>query len=112
MAGHPNRIGPYEITGKLGEGGMGVVYSAHDTRLGRAVALKMVRESDDDDLRKRLLREARAAARVEHPHICRMYDIGEDAGHPFLVMESSKVNRSRAVSLAAPYPWLRQWRLL
>jgi serine/threonine-protein kinase len=47
----------------------------------------MVRESDDDDLRKRLLREARAAARVEHPHICRMYDIGEDAGHPFLVME-------------------------
>jgi eukaryotic-like serine/threonine-protein kinase len=82
------RIGPYEITGKLGEGGMGVVYSAFDTRLDRAVALKMIRASaDDDDLRKRLLREARAAARVEHPHICRMYDIGEDEGIPFLVME-------------------------
>ena len=88
MADHQKRIGPYEITGKLGEGGMGVVYSAFDTRLSRPVALKMIRESaDEDGLRKRMLREARAGARVDHPNICRMYDIGEDAGRPFLVME-------------------------
>src|ERR1700730_9895663 len=88
MFSHPERIGPYQITGKLGEGGMGVVYHAQDTRLNRAVALKMIRDSgDDENLRKRFLREAQSAARVSHPSICRLYDIGEEDGHPFLVME-------------------------
>src|SRR5258708_8216904 len=84
----PERIGPYEISGKLGEGGMGIVYSAIDTRLGRAVALKMILDSgNDEDSRKRFLREAQAAARVTHPNICRLYDIGEVDGRPFLVLE-------------------------
>ena len=85
---HPETIGPYHITGKLGEGGMGVVYNAHDSRLDRAVALKMILASGDDESgRKRFLREAQAAARVNHPNICRLYDIGEEGGRPFLVME-------------------------
>lgn len=88
MSGLPEQIGPYAITGKLGEGGMGIVYSANDTRLNRPVALKMILDSgDDEDSRKRFLREAQAAARVTHPNICRIYDIGEVDGRPFLVME-------------------------
>jgi len=67
---------------------MGVVYSANDTRLNRPVALKMILDSgNDEDSRKRFLREAQAAARVTHPNICRLYDIGEVDGRPFLVME-------------------------
>ncbi|HEX4595905.1 MAG TPA: protein kinase [Bryobacteraceae bacterium] len=88
MSSHPERIGPYQITAKLGEGGMGIVYHAQDTRLNRAVALKMIRDQGaDEDLRKRFLREAQSAARVSHPSICRLYDIGEEDGRPFLVME-------------------------
>ncbi len=85
MSALPERIGPYTITGKLGEGGMGIVYSANDTRLNRPVALKMILDSgDDEDGRKRFVREAQAAARVTHPNICRIYDIGEVDGRPFL----------------------------
>src|ERR1700730_17697640 len=88
MFSHPERIGPYQITGKLGEGGMGIVYHAQDTRLNRAVALKMIRDQGaDENLRQRFLREAQSAARVSHPCICGLYDIGEEEGRPFLVME-------------------------
>ena len=88
MSPLPECIGPYTISGKLGEGGMGIVYSANDTRLNRTVALKMILDSgDDEDSRKRFLREAQAAAQVTHPNICRLYDIGESGGRPFLVME-------------------------
>ena len=88
MSDHPQRIGPYEILKKLGEGGMGVVYHAQDTRLNRPVALKLIRDaSTDENLRKRFLREAQSAACVNHPGICRLYDIGEAEGRPFLVME-------------------------
>lgn len=88
MPALPEWIGPYAITGKLGEGGMGIVYSASDTRLNRPVALKMILDPGaDDDSRKRFLREAQVAARVTHPNICRLYDIGDVDGRPFLVME-------------------------
>ena len=67
---------------------MGVVYSAHDSRLDRPVAVKMILDSgDDESSRKRFQREAQSAARVSHPNICRIYDIGEEDGRPFLVME-------------------------
>jgi serine/threonine protein kinase/tetratricopeptide (TPR) repeat protein len=67
---------------------MGVVYSANDIRLNRPVALKMILDpGTDEDSRKRFLREAQAAARVTHPNICRLYDVGEVDGRPFLVME-------------------------
>jgi len=84
----PDQIGPYKILAKLGEGGMGVVYKADDPRLNRTVALKVIRESSDAEaLKKRFLREARAAASIDHPNICRVYDIGEADGQPYLVME-------------------------
>jgi len=67
---------------------MGIVYSANDSRLNRPVAVKMILDSgNDEESRRRFLREAQAAARVTHPNICRIYDIGEVEGRPFLVME-------------------------
>jgi serine/threonine protein kinase/tetratricopeptide (TPR) repeat protein len=80
-------IGRYAVTGTLGEGGMGVVYAAHDERLGRPLAIKMIRGAADPDARERLYREARAAARVNHPAICQLYEIGEDGDELFLAME-------------------------
>ncbi|HSP13136.1 MAG TPA: protein kinase [Thermoanaerobaculia bacterium] len=81
------QIGPYRIVRKIGEGGMGVVYAAHDERLGRSVAIKTIRDSTDALSRERFLREARAAAGVNHPNVCQLFDIGDHAGSPFLVME-------------------------
>jgi serine/threonine protein kinase/tetratricopeptide (TPR) repeat protein len=84
----PGRIGHYALSHKLGEGGMGVVYAAHDERLHRTVALKtMSAVGRDDTARKRFWREARAAASVSHPNVCQIYEIGEDAGELFIVME-------------------------
>ena len=81
-------IGPYEITGTLGQGGMGVVYAAWDSRLNRAVALKTIRASDADRAAtERLRREARAAARVNHPNICQLYDICTEGGQFYIAME-------------------------
>jgi serine/threonine protein kinase/tetratricopeptide (TPR) repeat protein len=72
-------VGHYTITGTLGEGGMGIVYAARDERLNRTVALKMIRrEISDPAATDRLRREARAAATVNHPNICQLYDIGGD----------------------------------
>jgi eukaryotic-like serine/threonine-protein kinase len=84
----PSRIGHYAIAHKLGEGGMGVVYAARDERLQRTVALKMMSSiANDDTARKRFWREARAAASVNHPNICQIYEIGEDGGVLFIAME-------------------------
>jgi serine/threonine protein kinase len=81
-------IGRYTVTGTLGEGGMGVVYAARDSRLGRAVAIKMIKAATDDPVaRDRLDREARSAASINHPAICQLYEIGEDNGDLFLAME-------------------------
>jgi formylglycine-generating enzyme required for sulfatase activity/predicted Ser/Thr protein kinase len=81
--------GRYVIEGRLGRGGMGTVYSATDTLLGRVVALKVLDlgDSDDDALRARLLREARLAAPIEHERIARVYDVGEHERTLFVAME-------------------------
>src|SRR6476619_4483692 len=84
----PARIGRYAIVRKLGEGGMGIVYAAHDDRLNRTIALKtLTAPASDETARQRLWREARAAASVNHPNICQIYEVGEDGGRLFIAME-------------------------
>ena len=81
-------IGRYKITGTLGEGGMGIVYSALDPKLERPVAIKTLRAASPDPVaRERLAREARTAAAINHPAICQLYEIGEDNGELYLAME-------------------------
>ena len=82
------RLGPYEVTARVGAGGMGEVYKARDTRLDRTVAIKVLSPdiAGDPDLRPRFEREARAIAALDHPHICAVYDVGNSEGVDFLVM--------------------------
>jgi serine/threonine protein kinase len=82
-------IGAYEILGPLGAGGMGEVYKARDPRLGRDVAVKVLPAAlaADADRQRRFELEARAAARLNHPNILQIYDVGQHDGQPFLVTE-------------------------
>jgi len=83
------RLGPYEILSAIGTGGMGEVYRARDTRLNRTVAIKVLPEhlSDNSQVRERFEREAKAIASLSHPHICLLYDVGQQDGIDYLVIE-------------------------
>ena len=83
------RLGPYEVLGLIGAGGMGEVYNARDTRLDRTVALKILppQFSADPERRARFELEAKTIAGLTHPHICTLHDVGTDSGSTYLVME-------------------------
>ncbi len=83
------KLGPYEIQSPLGEGGMGEVYRARDTRLERSVAIKILAShlSSSPELKQRMEREAKAISALNHPHICHLYDVGSHDGTEYLVME-------------------------
>src|SRR6202451_2601257 len=87
MAGH--RVGHYRVLEKIGAGGMGEVFRAHDERLGRDVALKLIRPAsgDNPDHLRRFEQEARAAAALNHPNILAIYDVGFDGSTPYIVSE-------------------------
>jgi eukaryotic-like serine/threonine-protein kinase len=81
--------GRYELEDRLGHGGMATVYCAHDLKLDRQVAIKLLADNyaGDDDVRKRFSREARMAAKLDHPNVVQVFDVGEDDGRPYIVME-------------------------
>ena len=83
------RLGPYEILAPVGAGGMGEVYKARDTRLDRTVAIKVLpaHVAGDPQFRERFEREGKAISQLNHPHICTLYDVGQQDGIDFLVME-------------------------
>jgi len=97
-------ISHYRITKKLGCGGMGMVYKAHDTRLGRTVAIKLLLHAltEDADARARFEREAKAASILNHANICTLYDVDEVNGTPFIVMEYIKGETLREYSKGKP----------
>ncbi|MEM9457212.1 MAG: protein kinase [Myxococcota bacterium] len=83
----PEHLGHYRILGEIGRGGMGVVYAARDTRLDRKVAIKKLRAKDHADQQRRLMREAMAMAKLSHPNVIPIYEIGEHEDSTFIVME-------------------------
>src|SRR5262245_8448119 len=89
MSDLPLRFGPYEIAGQLGAGGMGQVYRAHDTRLHRSVAIKILHTAGviDPERQRRFAQEAVAASALNHPNILTVYDVGVENGIPYLVSE-------------------------
>jgi serine/threonine protein kinase len=97
-------IGPYEIRGALGSGGMGDVYLAHDSRLGRDVAIKVLPSAyaTDQDRLRRFEQEARAASALNHPAIVTVHDIGSANAFPFLCMELVKGQTLRQLIAEGP----------
>ncbi|WP_434421184.1 tetratricopeptide repeat protein [Nannocystis pusilla] len=104
----PSRIGRFTIIRELGAGGMGVVYAAYDEQLDRKVAIKLLHGAADHATTQghaRLLREAQALARLSHPHVVAVYEVGSFLDHVFLAMEYVQGESVRAWLAAASRPW-------
>ena len=87
MASHPTKIGKYNVEGSLGRGGMGIVYKAVDSQIGRYVAIKMIMSNGDPSLLERFKSEARSTGSLSCPNIVTLFDWGEQDGNPYLVMQ-------------------------
>ena len=100
----PSVISHYRLLDSLGEGGMGVVYRAEDLRLGREVAIKLLRTeaTGSADWLARFEREARLASSLQHPHICTIHELGEHEGQPFIAMERLEGMTVRRLIEAGP----------
>ncbi|NNF27679.1 MAG: protein kinase [Gemmatimonadetes bacterium] len=114
MTALPPRIGRFEIRSPIGEGGMGTLYLAWDPELQRNVAIKVLRQNDEG-LRKRFLREARSAARLQHRNIITVYDVGSHEGQPFIAMEyipgftlSTVIDERRDVPVQQKLRWIAE----
>jgi serine/threonine-protein kinase len=109
-----HRIEKYEIQRRLGRGGMGSVYLAHDTVLGRLVAIKLLRgDLDVPDARERFIREARSAASLNHPNVVTVHDFGEFSARPYIVMEyivgetlAETIRRQSPASMVEKLRWM------
>src|SRR6476619_2155697 len=86
MSSVPSAIGRFHVLRRIARGGMGTLYLAWDPKLDRQIAIKVLTD-DNDDLRERFAREASSAARLHHPHIVTIFDVGEHDGEPFIAME-------------------------
>ena len=82
-------VSRYQVLSRIGAGGMGEVFLAHDSGLDRRVALKflLAAQASDTNARRKLLNEAQAAARLDHPFVCKVYEVSENAERPFIAME-------------------------
>jgi serine/threonine protein kinase len=114
MANDSKRLGKYLLKSRLGQGGMGVVYLATDTRLKRDVALKVLAKkmSSNADAVRRFLREARVAARLNHPNVVAVYDVDQDDRNCFLVMELVTGCTTQALLTNGPLPWPEATRII
>jgi len=103
----PARIGPYTVLRAIGRGAMGVVYSAYDDRLDRKIAVKHLHLGRDagPQAEARLLREAQALARVSHPNVVQVYEVGEHGREVYIAMEFVRGQTLRAWARAAARPW-------
>ena len=101
------KLGPYKILAPAGAGGMGEVYKAADTRLNRTVAIKVLPEhfSQDAEMKQRFEREAQAIAAMNHPHICTLYDVGQQDGAEFLAICSTIVKERCTRIRSIPKNW-------
>ncbi len=107
-------LGKYRLIGRLGQGGMGVVYEAEDTALERKVAIKVLTErmSKDPELRERFQKEARAAARLNHPHVLTVYDVGNEGGTDYFVMELVRgVSAQEVLDTKGAFSWRAATRI-
>nr|WP_276603809.1 serine/threonine-protein kinase [Nannocystis pusilla] len=101
----PQQIGRYRVLGRIGAGGMGTVYAAHDPMLGREVAIKLARVDGPASLESRLLREARLLAQVRHPNVVELHDFGKFRGQIFIVMARIHGQTLRAWQRERERPW-------
>ena len=101
----PANFGPYVVLDQIGSGGMGAVYRALDPRLQREVAVKVLhRNLEVSGARDRFLREARTVSSLNHPNICTIFDIGEQDGDPYLVMELLEGEALKERIMRGPVP--------